>query len=81
MALFLSYMYYQGLVISRRQSCKHISMAATTPEKLYSTILNPTKKMLCINDVKLSDDLYTKFREMMASAFETLLPSKSRFEI
>ena len=80
MTLFLSYMYHQGLVVNKRQSCRHISLAATTPEKLYANIMTPDRKLLCINDVKLSDKRYEEFRNVMIEAFEACFPIKSRFE-
>ena len=80
MTLFLSYMYHQGRVINKRQSCRHISLAATTPEKLHASIMTPDRKLLCINDVKLSDKRYEEFRNVMTEAFETCFPIKSRFE-
>ena len=80
MTLFLSYMYHQGLVVNKRQSCRHISLAATTPAKLHASIMTPDRKMLCINDVKLGDKRYEEFRNVMIEAFEACFPLKSRFE-
>lgn len=78
--LFLNYQYYKGLMIPERISSKHCSLAVTSPEKLKECILNPQRSMLCINDVRLSDERFEILREAIVSAFETRFPDKSRFE-
>lgn len=80
MSLYMSYMYYQGKVINKRISCKHISMAAMTPSRIGAYITSPTKSFVCINDVSMSEDKYTEFRTALLSAFEEKFPHKSRFE-
>ena len=80
MTLFLSYMYHKSLVINQRQSCKHISLAAVTQKKLESSISDPSRSMLCINDVKLSEEKFQTYRELIVDMFEKRFPSKSRFE-
>jgi hypothetical protein len=80
MTLFLSYMYHKSLVINKRQSCKHISLAAVTQKKLESSISDPSRSMLCINDVKLSEEKFQAYRELIIDMFEKRFPSKSRFE-
>lgn len=80
MTFFLAYMYYRGLVVNERQSCKHISLAATTLGKLEKSISQPLKKMLCINDVKLSEEKFLAYRQLIINMFEERLPEKSRFE-
>ena len=74
-------MYHKGLVISRRQSCRHISLAATSVSHLAESILSPTRKLLCINDVKLSEEKFTAFKDVIIDSFEKCLPESSRFEI
>ena len=81
MTLFLSYMYHKALVINERQSCKHISLAATTTGKLRKGIMNPERRMLCINDVKLSEEKYHTYRKLIIDVFESRFPAKSRFEV
>ena len=80
MTLFLSYMYHKSLVINQRQSCKHISLAAVTQKKLEGSISDPSRSMLCINDVKLSEEKFQAYRELIIDMFEKRFPSKSRFE-
>ncbi len=77
---YLNYQYYKGLMIRERISSKHCSAAITSPEKLASHILCPERKMLCINDVRLSDKRYEELRSVVHKSFEKLFPSKSRFE-
>lgn len=80
MTFFLSYMMHKSLVVNERISCKHISLAASSPERLAGSILSPSRKLLCINDVKLSDERYEAYRKLMTDAFEKILPVKSRYE-
>ena len=56
-------------------------MALATPGKLRALILEPTRKLLCVNDVHLSEKRYEQLREEMLDAFELKFPVKSRFEI
>jgi hypothetical protein len=67
-------------MISERISSKHCSLAVTSPEKLKECILNPQRSMLCINDVRLSDERFEILRKTIVSAFEKRFPDKSRFE-
>lgn len=77
---YLDYQYYKGKIIPERLSNKHFSVALATPEGLKSFILNPGKKIMCVNDVHLSEDKYQALRTAMIEAFEQKFPAKSRFE-
>ncbi len=78
--LFLDYQYYKGRMIDEKISNKHFSVALTTPDKLRSYILAPTRKLLCVNDVHLSEKRYEALRSAMIEAFDQKFPEKSRFE-
>lgn len=78
--LFTNYLYLQGKIINERQSKKHFSAAVTFGWQLRNFIKNPTRKLVCINDVKLTQKRYVKMREMLLSAFEDKFPQKSKFE-
>lgn len=80
MTFFLSYMMHKSLVVNERISCRHISLAASSPKRLADSILSPSRKLLCINDVKLGDERYEAYRKLMTDAFEKILPVKSRYE-
>ena len=80
MTFFLSYMYNKSLVINQRQSCKHLSLAAVTKGRLEASILQPSRSMLCINDVKLSEEKFKAYKELILRSFEKRFPEKSRFE-
>jgi hypothetical protein len=47
---------------------------------LRKAILEPKGKMLCVNDVHLSEKRYEALRSVMLEAFEQKFPVKSRFE-
>ena len=78
--LFLDYQMYKGLMINEKISNKHFSVALTSPQKLYSYIMNPKYNLLCVNDVNLKEKRYELLREAMLKAFEQKFPNKSRFE-
>lgn len=78
--LFTDYLYFTGRAVSRRLSNKHVSLAAVTPEQLRAILQKPTRKLVCINDVRLSESQATAVRNVLLDAFETCFPEKSRFE-
>lgn len=80
MSLYMSYMYYQGKVVSKRIPCTHVSLAAVTPSGIGQYITSPSRSFVCINDVSMSDEKYQAFRSSMTDAFEQKFPQKSRFE-
>lgn len=79
--LYTDYMYYTGRTIGRRMSNKHFSLALATPSKMSSYICNPSRKIVCINDTRISAERYASVREALLTAFELRLPGKSRFEL
>ena len=79
--LFLDYQLYKGRMTNERISNKHYSVAVASPEKLKSFILSPTRNLMCVNDVHLSEERYMKLRSAMIEAFELKFPQKSRFEL
>jgi len=78
--LFLDYLYYKGLTIKARLSNKHLSPAVHSAGTIADNILNPKTKLLCINDVSMSDEDFEKYRDSVLTAFETHFPNPSRFE-
>lgn len=78
--LFLDYQLYKGRMVNEKISNKHYSVAVASPEKLKSFILSPTRNLMCVNDVHLSEERYMKLRSAMIEAFEQKFPQKSRFE-
>jgi hypothetical protein len=79
--LFLDYMNYKGLVINEKISNKHFSVSVASPESLRSFLQNPTRNLVCINDVHLSEKRYEALRDAILDAFESVFPEKSRYEL
>lgn len=79
--LFLDYMNYKGLVIREKISNKHYSVAVASPDTLREFLHNPTRNLVCINDVRLSEARYESLRGAILDAFESTFPVKSRFEL
>jgi hypothetical protein len=78
--LFLDYMNYKGLVLHDKISNKHFSVAVASAESLRSFLNQPTRNLVCINDVHLSEDRYETLRRAIIDAFESAFPVKSKYE-
>lgn len=78
--LFLDYLYFQGLTVGGKISNKHLSPAVHKPEQICGYIDNPSRKMICINDVQMSNEDFENYRSQVTAAFERHFPKKSRFE-
>ena len=79
--LFLDYMNYKGMVIHEKISNKHYSVAVASADTLREFLHNPTRNLVCINDVRLSEARYESLRGAILDAFESTFPVKSRFEL
>ena len=78
---FCDYAYFTGSVIQKRLSKKHLSLAVSSPDKLRDNIINPRAKILCINDVNMSQDKYEAVRASLLDSFSHKFPAKSAFEL
>lgn len=78
--LFLDYMYLKGLLINKRHSKKHFSVGIVSGDKLRDFITKPSHKLVCVNDVQLSEERYTELRKTLLEAFEISFPQKSKYE-
>lgn len=78
--LFLDYMYLKGRLVNKRLSKKHFSVGLVSVDKLRKFITKPSHKLVCINDVRLSEERYTELRKALLEAFEERFPQKSKYE-
>ena len=78
--LFLDYMYLNGLLVNKRHSKKHFSVGIVSGAKLHDFITKPSHKLVCINDVQLSEERYNELRQAQLDAFEERFPHKSKYE-
>lgn len=78
--LFTDYLYLKGRIIARRQPRRHFSVGIASPEKIAQCITNPDRRLMCINDVRLSEERYEKMRSEIHTAFNNVFPTPSRFE-
>ena len=78
--LFLDYALLSGRGLARKLSNRHVSMAATTPDRLAKAIVSPNRKLVCINDVEMPPERYEALRAAMLAAFSEHFPSKSVYE-
>lgn len=79
--LYLDYMYLKGKLVRRRLSKRHISVGVTSAKVLHDSITSPKHKLLCVNDVQLSEERYNELRSALLEAFELRFPQKSKFEL
>lgn len=79
--LYLDYMFLKGKLINERLSKKHFSVGIVSAQKLREFIEHPTHKLTCINDVQLTESRYEELRTSLLSAFDKILPDKSKYEV
>ena len=73
-------MYLKGQLINKRLSKKHFSVGIVSVAKLHKFITKPSHKLVCINDVQLSEERYAELREVQLKAFEERFTQKSKYE-
>ena len=78
--LFSDYQYLNGLAVSRRAPSRHLSLKAVSPATLGKAILQPRQKILCLNDVDMTQQRFETLRAAMQAAFLARFPVKSRYE-
>lgn len=78
--MFTDYLFYQGKALSEKISSKHLSVAVSSASRIRKAIEAPSRNLICINDVRLSEKRYEKLRNTVIDAFEKKFPQKSRFE-
>ena len=80
--LFLDYLLYTGRAFSRRIPAKYYSLATSSPSRICRLLLNPgSKKLICINDVHLSEKKFQRYQKELLEGFNAKFPEKSRFEL
>ena len=65
----------------RKISNKHFSLAVAGIGQMEKFIDSPTRKIVCINDVKIPDSKYQSYRSRLLAAFERRFPDLCRFEL
>ena len=78
--LFTNYVYLKGRIINKRQSKHQFSVGISSISSIHKFIINPKRKLVCINDVKLPDERYKQMRAMLISTFNEKFPCKSQYE-
>ena len=78
--LFTDYMYLKGRIINKRQAKSHISIGIATKSMIQRTIANPKRRLVCINDVQLSDARFKEMQEVLLSSLNSRFPNKSKYE-
>lgn len=79
--IFLLYSLFRGHAVNRRISKKHISIAVYKPEQIAGFLSSPTRRMVCINDVNIKKELVPAYRAAIEDGFNSILGSKSKFEL
>ena len=78
--LFLDYMFLKGKMVNKPLSRKHFSLGAASEGEIAGYIRNPHAKVVCINDVEMSDLTFNRKKEAILTAFRSRYPRKSVFE-
>lgn len=79
--LYTDYAFFTGQTFNQRISNRHISMSIATTKKLTQSIVHPTCKLACINDVNMPEERFLRFHACLHDAFQMRFPNKSRFEV
>jgi len=78
--LFSDYAFLTGRAVAKRLSNKHFSLASAAAGAIASFLAAPTHNFVCINDVKLSEEKQSIFRETILDSFQKRLPTPSKYE-
>lgn len=78
--LFTDFLYLSRRAVARRLSNRHISLSTATPRRLTAAITAPDRKLLCLNDVEMSQERFLALREAIHQAFSARFPEKSSYE-
>ncbi|MGN0202432.1 MAG: hypothetical protein ACI399_05945 [Candidatus Cryptobacteroides sp.] len=79
--IFTDYTFLKGMTADRKISNKHYSLAVAGIDQMEKFIASPTRKIVCINDVNISESKYETYRSRLLEAFERRFPVPSRFEL
>lgn len=74
-------LYYKGKTGPARASGKYFSLALHSADEIAAYILAPKTQFVCINDVRLDDQTFIRYRDCLVAAFERKFPDLSRFEL
>ena len=78
--LYLDYMYLNGHIVNEKMSKKHVSVGFASESSVKKALLQPTRKLICINDVHLSEERYLRLHETILHSFELVFPQQSKYE-
>jgi hypothetical protein len=77
--VYLYYMYFNNMYADKIWNFRYTSFSDNTQEKIFEFIKNRKQQVLCINDAGYKGKLtYTKL--LFKSAFQNILPGKSKYE-
>lgn len=79
--LYSTYAHYCGMSEEGKLSNRHFSLAVASIDEICAFLRNPDRKFACINDVQMSEEKYCNYRKALLEAFDSALPTKSRFEL
>ena len=79
--VFLDYMYLKGRLVNKRLSKRQFSLGFVSGAMLRKFITQPSRKLVCINDVRISEERYKELRSTLLAAFDERFPKKSKYEI
>ena len=79
--LYQSYLRHRGKTGKARTTGKYFSLALNSAERIGEYILAPKRNFVCINDVRLDEEKFIRYRDTLHAAFEKKFPKKSRFEL
>lgn len=79
--IYTDYAYFTKRFFQQRISNCHLSLSVATPQKIKKAILQPRHKIVCINDVEMTNEKYQRIYTAMHEAFSERFPCKSKYEL
>lgn len=79
--LYIDYAFLKGLSVPGKISNRHFSLAASSIGRICEFIAAPTCDFACINDVNMSEERFSEYRDRLLEAFACRYPEKSRYEL
>lgn len=79
--IYTDYLLFKGRSVRKKLSKKHFSLSVAKLDEIRSFLLSPDRKIVCINDVNMSEEKFVAFRDGLLETFQEKFPQKSRYEL
>ncbi|MBR6030436.1 MAG: hypothetical protein IKP36_00555 [Bacteroidaceae bacterium] len=78
--IYTDYAHFTGHTFKQEMSNRHFSLLTASIKNITESIIHPTSKLICINDVNMSKERFLRYQTCLHNAFQMRFPNKSRYE-